>query len=88
MKRIHYKDGTYMDVEDKHAWENTNGTCRACMQPLVSTNFDSVADGCPCNSRRGINHGLIPEHTCTCPECDPEQTGGVRKPKLPRGGYF
>lgn len=54
-------------------------TCRGCGQPLA---FDfaaqRIADGCPCNSRRGINHGLVPTHVCTCDECDPAQTGAVR----------
>lgn len=53
--------------------------CCGCDQELDSANFDSIADGCPCNSPRGINHGLVPEHTCTCSICDPEQTGAVRK---------
>lgn len=54
--------------------------CRGCGLPLVPQYFSSFADGCPCNSRRGINHGLVPKHTCTCSECDPEQTGAVRQP--------
>lgn len=51
-------------------------TCQGCGKPL--TGNDRVADGCPCNSRRGINHGLVPAYVCTCPACDPEQTGSVR----------
>jgi len=37
-----------------------------------------IADGCRCNSPRGINHGLVPVDVCTCVECDPEQTGASR----------
>lgn len=53
--------------------------CRGCGKPLDPNYFDQIADGCPCNSPRGINHGLVPTHTCTCPICDPEQTGSVRR---------
>lgn len=52
-------------------------TCRGCNKPL--TGIETVADGCPCNNPRGINHGLVPTHVCTCKICDPEQTGSVRK---------
>lgn len=51
------------------------GMCRACGQPIRD---DRVADGCPCNSPRGVNHGIVPAYVCTCPECDPRQTGSVR----------
>ena len=54
--------------------------CRGRNQPLLPENFPGIADGCPCNSLRGINHGLVPRETCTCPECDPLQTGSTRKP--------
>lgn len=50
--------------------------CNGCGLPLKG----HVADGCPCNSPRGINHGIVPKHVCTCDECDPEQTGSVREP--------
>ena len=50
-------------------------SCRACGKPVEN---DRIADGCPCNSPRGVNHGLVPAYVCTCPECDPEQTGSVR----------
>ncbi len=52
--------------------------CRGCGKPLLSENNVWCADGCPCNSRRGINHGIVPKDTCTCVECDPAQTGSVR----------
>jgi len=52
-------------------------TCRACRSPLRPENL-RIADGCPCNSPRGVNHGLVPTDTCTCPECDPAQTGSTR----------
>lgn len=50
--------------------------CRACNKLLES---DRIADGCPCNSPRGVNHGLAPVYVCTCLECDPAQTGSVRE---------
>jgi hypothetical protein len=53
------------------------GECRACGGPLLLENR-RVADGCPCNAPRGINHGLVAKNTCTCRECDPAQTGGTR----------
>jgi hypothetical protein len=42
-----------------------------------------VADGCPCNSGRGVNHGLVPADVCTCLVCDPAQTGSSRAAELP-----
>ncbi len=51
--------------------------CRHCRRQLVPEN-ETLADGCPCNSGRGINHGLVPTHTCTCSQCDQAQTGGTR----------
>lgn len=54
--------------------------CRGCGQPLASDlAAQRIADGCPCNSHRGINHGLVPVHVCTCATCDPEQTGSARQ---------
>jgi hypothetical protein len=53
--------------------------CRACGKPLFPENR-RIADGCPCNSGRGINHGLVATNTCTCSACDPAQTGGTRQP--------
>ncbi len=53
--------------------------CRGCKKPLDPKNFTTTADGCPCNSPRGINHGIVPKDTCTCTECDPAQTGSIRK---------
>lgn len=55
--------------------------CRGCEAPLLPENR-RVADGCPCNSRRGINHGLVAKDTCTCIECDPAQTGSTRYPAV------
>ncbi len=55
--------------------------CKACGKPLLPENFAGIADGCPCNSPRGVNHGIVPRNTCTCSICDPEQTGAVRQPK-------
>ena len=51
--------------------------CQGCRTPLDFSNR-RIADGCPCNSPRGVNHGLVPKNTCTCLECDPAQTGGTR----------
>lgn len=52
-------------------------SCRGCGAGLLPENR-RIADGCSCNSRRGINHGLVAKNTCTCAECDPGQTGGTR----------
>lgn len=56
--------------------------CRACGKPLLPENI-RVADGCPCNSARGVNHGLVAPLTCTCIDCDPAGTGGTRWPLPP-----
>jgi hypothetical protein len=56
--------------------------CRGCGGPLLPEQR-RIADGCPCNSRRGINHGLVAKNTCTCVVCDPEQTGSTRYPVQP-----
>lgn len=60
--------------------------CRGCGRELDPE--CTVADGCPCNSPRGINHGLVPEHTCTCPICDPLNRRGRygRSPSIRRRG--
>lgn len=53
--------------------------CRNCLYPLTKERYMLwLADGCSCNSRRGINHGLVPENICTCKICDPNETGSVR----------
>lgn len=51
--------------------------CRGCGKPLLDSNRWN-ADGCSCNSHRGVNHGLVPGNICTCKECDPAQTGCSR----------
>lgn len=51
--------------------------CRGCSRVLRPENY-RTADGCTCNTPRGINHGLVPANTCTCKECDPAQTGSTR----------
>lgn len=51
--------------------------CRACGRSLLDSNA-GLADGCPCNSGRGANHGLVSKETCTCKECDPAQSGSSR----------
>ena len=53
--------------------------CRGCGKLILPENL-RIADGCPCNTRRGINHGLVPANTCTCVVCDPAQTGSTRYP--------
>lgn len=51
--------------------------CNGCGKPLWRDNL-TLADCCPCNSGRGINHGLIPKDACTCDVCDPARTGSSR----------
>lgn len=51
--------------------------CRGCGKMLLPENR-LISDGCPCNSPRGINHGLVAKNTCTCDICDPLQTGSTR----------
>ncbi len=46
--------------------------CRGCDKPLLPENTN-LSDGCPCNSRRGINHGLVDWNTCKCDWCDPDR---------------
>lgn len=55
--------------------------CRACGKELQAPD-SGIADGCPCNAPRGVNHGLVPTHVCTCKQCDPAQTGAAR-PQCP-----
>ncbi len=53
--------------------------CRGCGKPLGTDRWAArLADGCPCNSPRGINHGLVDRKTCTCIECDPSESGSSR----------
>jgi len=56
--------------------------CRGCGKILEWKHL-RFADMCPCNSARGVNHGLVPPKTCTCIECDPAQTGSTRYDPLP-----
>lgn len=58
-------------------FEPTGESCRGCGKPLVKGNA-RIADGCPCNSARGINHGIVPVNVCTCKDCDPAETGSSR----------
>lgn len=51
--------------------------CLGCGKDLLPENR-VMADGCPCNSPRGVNHGRVPRDVCTCEKCDPEQTGSSR----------
>lgn len=63
-------------VEGFHYGMNLDA-CRGCSKGLLPENR-IMADGCPCNSGRGVNHGLVAKNTCTCIECDPAQTGSSR----------
>ena len=54
--------------------------CRGCSRYLRAL-FTVLPDGCPCNSARGMNHGLVDPLVCTCAECDPAQTGASRWPE-------
>ncbi len=56
-------------------------SCNDCGKALDPANY-RIADGCPCNSKRGVNHGIVPRETCTCIICDPAQTGSARYPPL------
>lgn len=56
--------------------------CGGCGKKIVVD--ERVCDGCVCNSPRGCNHGVVPQHVCTCDECDPEKTGSVREGPLRR----
>jgi hypothetical protein len=62
---------------DRNAATPAAPMCRHCGRALLSPNI-MMADGCPCNSPRGVNHGLVPKNICTCDECDPAQTGSAR----------
>jgi hypothetical protein len=57
--------------------ESVLGDCRGCGSPLLPENR-TLADGCPCNSARGVNHGIVHAAVCTCPACDPKQSGASR----------
>lgn len=65
-----------------HPFVTWRDPCRACGAPLLPQNA-TMADGCPCNSVRGINHGLVAKETCTCVECDLEETGSTRAAATP-----
>lgn len=52
--------------------------CLGCSATLSPDNF-ALADGCPCNSPRGVNHGRVPVDVCTCNACDPAQSGASRR---------
>lgn len=67
---------------DKTKETQMGPTCQGCGKALDPRNY-RIADGCPCNTPRGINHGVVPKDTCTCGECDPAQTGSTRYPPEP-----
>lgn len=85
---VEIMDPKQLEPDDRFYWEDQDGTrsssycgrldlCRGCGESILPENRSS-ADGCPCNSPRGINHGFVPRNTCTCLECDPAQTGASR----------
>lgn len=73
--------------DNRYPWEDENGEapfspcddCKGCGGEILPENR-RIADGCPCNSARGVNHGRVPKNTCTCVLCDPAQTGSTRYP--------
>lgn len=67
------------DIANKYPDEALVHACRHCGKALLPKNR-RIADGCPCNSGRGINHGLVAKNTCTCIVCDPDATGSTRAP--------
>ena len=54
-----------------------NRSCRGCGAEIDEANV-AIADQCPCNSGRGVNHGIVSREICTCSECDPAGTGSSR----------
>jgi hypothetical protein len=76
MNDINLKPDDLYPIEDGDIYTDCDA-CRICGGILFPENR-RIADGCPCNSARGINHGLVAKNTCTCIECDPEQTGSTR----------
>lgn len=75
--------------DNRYPWEDENGEapfspcddCKGCGGEILPENR-RIADGCPCNSARGVNHGRVPKNTCTCALCDPAQTGSTRYPPV------
>jgi hypothetical protein len=60
--------------------QTDHSKCNGCDAPLDLKKNLRIADGCPCNSPRGINHGRVPTLTCCCLTCDPAETGSTRYP--------
>lgn len=65
------------DLYPNEFWHTESDVCRGC-GTYLNPRDRRIADGCPCNSSRGINHGLVGKNTCTCEICDPLQTGCPR----------
>lgn len=65
-------------TEEKYRRLAALHACRGCGKALILPANQVIADGCPCNSPRGINHGFVPKDVCTCSECDPDKTGSSR----------
>lgn len=79
-----------MDVERfNRPIESPPDACRGCGKQLVPYDNNIFADGCPCNSERGVNHGLVMSEVCTCKICDPAQTGASRiRPPQEQSDYI
>lgn len=74
------RDSLFYDESETGGFPYTRpDACRGCGAAILPE-YRRIADCCPCNSPRGINHGLVPKNTCTCVECDPAQTGSTRYP--------
>lgn len=65
------------DIEAAVQTLTSRPNCRACGASLLPPS-SGIADGCPCNAPRGVNHGLVEKYSCTCDICDPAQTGSTR----------
>lgn len=57
-----------------------NPVCRGCGKQLNLDLHAWMWDCCPCNSPRGINHGLIPVTMCSCDECQAASKAKGQKP--------
>lgn len=75
--RFHWEDETGDEIGTKGLYSSNPESCRGCGAMILPENR-RIADCCTCNSKRGINHGLVPKNTCTCVLCDPSQTGSTR----------
>lgn len=63
--------------DDCHVYRNA---CQGCGKPILKANL-TMSDGCPCNSPRGVNHGLVPKSTCACDACDRGRSPSIESEK-------